>query len=123
MFQITEEQRTLRKTLREFVDREILPQAASYEQNASFPNALFIRLGELGFLDLTFYHQREGALHNGVDSMIVMEELARGLPSVVLSMSPHIQCMNLIEAEGSTSLRERVVPSIPRRPMTATAGS
>ena len=40
MFQITEEQRTLRKTLREFVDREILPQAASYEQNASFPNAL-----------------------------------------------------------------------------------
>ena len=110
MFQITEEQRTLRKTLREFVDREILPQAASYEQNASFPNALFIRLGELGFLDLTSYHQREGALHNGVDSMIVMEELARGLPSVVLSMSPHIQCMNLIEAEGSTSLRERVVP-------------
>ena len=110
MFQITEEQRALRKTLREFVDREILPQAASFEQNASFPNALFIRLGELGFLDLTFYHQREGALHNGVDSMIVMEELARGLPSAALSMSPHIQCMNLIEAEGSTSLRERVVP-------------
>ena len=109
MFQITEEQRALRKTLREFVDREILPQAASFEQSAAFPNALFIRLGELGFLDLTFYHQREGALHNGVDSMIVMEELARGLPSAALSMSPHVQCMNLIEAEGSTSLRERVV--------------
>ena len=96
MFQITEEQRTLRKTLREFVDREILPQAASFEQSAAFPSALFVRLGELGFLNLTFYHQREGAIHNGVDSMIVMEELARGLPSVVLSMSPHIQCMNLI---------------------------
>ena len=31
MFQITEEQRALRKTLREFVDREILPQSAAYE--------------------------------------------------------------------------------------------
>jgi alkylation response protein AidB-like acyl-CoA dehydrogenase len=41
--------------------------------------------------------------------MIVMEELARGLPSVALSMSPHVQCMNLIETEGSPGLRERVV--------------
>lgn len=109
MFQITDEQRALRKEVRAFADREMLPEAATYEQSAAFPRALFSRLGELGYLDLTFYHQRENARHNGVESMIVMEELARGLPSVALGMSPHIQCMNLINAEGSGSLRERIV--------------
>ena len=109
MFQITEEQRMLRKKLREFVDTEILPMASVYEQNDSFPRTLFGRLGELGYLDMNFYNCRQGARYEGIESAIILEELARGLPSIALSISPHVQCMNLIALEGSESLRERVL--------------
>ena len=109
MFQLDAQQRELRREVREFVDREILPRSAAYEQSAVFPKALFSRLGELGYLDLSFYHQRPGAGHGGIESMIVMEEIARGLPSMTLSMSPHVQCMNLIGCCGAQSLKDRVI--------------
>ena len=109
MFQITDKQREFRRELREFVDREVLPQAAAYEQRAQFPKELFLRLGELGYLDLAFYHQRPGALHTGIEGVMALEEIARGLPSAALSMSPDVQCMNLIATAGTDSLKERVV--------------
>ncbi|MBQ9663082.1 MAG: acyl-CoA dehydrogenase family protein [Oscillospiraceae bacterium] len=111
MYQITEEQRMLRKKLREFVDREVLPMAQSYEQSRAFPRALFSQLGDLGYLDMNYFNRRPDARYEGIDSAIILEELARGLPSMALSMSPHVQCMNLIALEGTESLRSRVVPA------------
>lgn len=111
MYQITEEQRGLRRSLREFVDREILPMAPSFEQNKAFPRTLFSQLGEMGCLDMNFYNRRPDARHEGIDSVIILEELARGLPSIALSISPHVQCMNLIALEGTESLKERIIPA------------
>ena len=100
----------LRAELRAFVNQEILPHAAAFEQSRAFPSALFLRLGELGYLDLTYYLHRADARYNSVESMVILEELARGLPSLALSMSPQVQCMNLIALHGSERLRQRVVP-------------
>ena len=111
MFQLTEQQKNLRRQLREFTDREILPHGAEYDQDGSFPRELFQRLGELGYLDLTFYNKRPGARYGSIESMIIMEEIARGLPSMTLCMCPHVQCMNLIALYGAQSLVERVVPA------------
>lgn len=105
-----EKEQRLRRELREFVDREIMPHSAAYERSRSFPKALFERLGELGYLDLSYYHHREDARYNCVESVIILEEIARGLPSMALCMSPHVQCMNLIALYGAESLRRRVVP-------------
>lgn len=110
MFQLTEEQKQLRQRLRDFTEHEILPQASSLEASRAFPRDLFLRLGEEGYLDLCFYNQRPDAKYHCVESMIIMEEIARGLPSMTLSMSPHVQCMNLIALHGADSLKERVVP-------------
>lgn len=110
MFQLTEKQKELRKELRSFVDQEILPYAEDYDRKGGFPRELFHKLGEAGYLDLCFYHQRPGARYDSIESMIIMEEIARGLPSMTLSISPHIQCMNLIALYGSESLRRRVIP-------------
>ena len=100
----------LRRELRAFVDQEILPHGAAFEQSRTFPFALYARLGELGYLDMSYYHQRTDAKYNCAESMVILEEIARGLPSMALSLSPHVQCMNLIALHGTRSLRERVVP-------------
>ena len=110
MFQLSQQQKELRKELRSFVDQEILPHAEEYDRKGDFPRELFRRLGEAGYLDLSFYHQRPDARYGSIESMIIMEEIARGLPSMTLSLSPHVQCMNLIALYGSEALRRRVIP-------------
>ena len=75
MYQITEEQRVLRKSLREFVDREVLPMAPGYEQSRAFPRALFSQLGEMGCLDMNFYNRRPDACHEGIDSVIILDDV------------------------------------------------
>lgn len=52
---------------------------------------------------------RPEARYGSIESMIIMEEIARGLPSMTLSMSPHVQCMNLIALYGSSALRSRII--------------
>lgn len=111
MFELTEQQRKLRQELRAFTEQEILPQAGSLDAGKAFPKGLFARLGELGYLDLGFYHSRPEAKYGCVESVMILEEIARGLPSLALSMSPHVQCMNLIALYGAQSLKERVVSS------------
>ena len=96
MFQLTQQQKDLRKELRAFVDKEIIPQAEALDASREFPRKIFKLLGKMGYLDLSFYNLRPQARYGSIESMIIMEEIARGLPSMTLSMSPHVQCMNLI---------------------------
>ena len=109
MFQLTQQQKDLRKELRAFVDKEIIPQAEALDASREFPRKIFKLLGKMGYLDLSFYNLRPQARYGSIESMIIMEEIARGLPSMTLSMSPHVQCMNLIALYGSSALRSRIV--------------
>lgn len=109
MFQLTDEQKKLRRELRSFVDREIMPRASAIDKSGEFPRDIFKRLGELGYLDLGFYHLRPEGKYGCVESIIIMEQIARALPSLTLCLSPHVQCMNLIALYGTKALRERVV--------------
>lgn len=111
MFQLSERQRELRNELRSFVDKNIIPQAESLELSGGFPRGLFSQLGKEGYLDLCFWHLRPGAKYGSTESAIILEEIARGLPSLALSMSPHIQCMNLISLYGSQELKEKLLPA------------
>lgn len=111
MFQLNGQQKQLRQELRSFVEREILPHRDSYEQSRIFPRELFLKLGKEGYLDLTFQHKRPDARYGGIESSLIIEEISRGLPSMGLSMSPHVQCQNLLALYGSRRLREQVVPA------------
>ncbi len=110
MFQLTEQQKRLRAELRSYVDREILPLAESLDAAPAFPGSLFLQAGAAGYLDMNFYHQRPDSRHSCLESVIILEELSRGLPSLGLSISPHIQCQNLIALHGTDSLKARVLP-------------
>ena len=51
----------LGETLREFVSREVEPQAAENNRNETFNHALFQRAGELGFLGVTISEDYGGS--------------------------------------------------------------
>src|SRR5580700_6673495 len=74
---LTDEERLVRRTARQFVDNEVLPIIEKHNREATFPMHLVPMLGELGF----FGANLEGYGCAGMSNVaygLVMQELERG---------------------------------------------
>lgn len=56
MFQIhlTDEEKLVKQSAREFVNKEVLPIIEKHAQDQTFPRDLIVKMGSLGFLDRHF---------------------------------------------------------------------
>lgn len=77
-FSLTETQELTRKTVREFVEREIVPESAKYDESQEFPHAWATRMGELGLLGIFVPEAYGGGGLDNVSYAIAIEELSRG---------------------------------------------
>jgi alkylation response protein AidB-like acyl-CoA dehydrogenase len=109
----TEEQRQLRRTIREFAEAEIKPHVMEWDEAQKFPLDVFRKLGQLGVLGAIFPEELGGSGYNYIDYSIVVEELARVDPSVALSVAAHISlCANHIYVAGDDEQRRRYIPKL-----------
>ncbi|MFQ5792443.1 MAG: acyl-CoA dehydrogenase [Acidobacteriota bacterium] len=107
-FGLTEEQQEMRRTLRDFGEREIKPYAAGWDKEGTFPEGVIQKLGELGFLGVIFPPEYGGAGLNYVDYAIVIEELARADASVGITVSAHMSlCSNHIYEQGTEDQKRK----------------
>jgi butyryl-CoA dehydrogenase len=110
---LTEEQQLLRDTVRDFAEKELLPQAIAIDREARFPVETFRKMAELGLLGLPIPPEYEGA---GVDSQstaLVVEELARTCGSTALGVAAHTSlCLWPLWAFGNEEQRRRWVPDL-----------
>ena len=83
---LTEDQELLRRSVREFAEREIGPYVREWDEAQEFPRELISRLAELGLMGIQFPEEYGGAAMSPVDYCICIEELARVDPSVCLSI-------------------------------------
>lgn len=67
-----------RGTVRSFVDAEVTPQAEELDQHGVFPQALFEKMGDLGFLGLRYPEDVGGQGADFGTTCVMYEELARG---------------------------------------------
>src|SRR3954454_9560 len=74
-FIFTEEHEALRESIRSFVVRELAPHAEEWE-DATFPDAVFRRMGELGFLGLSFPEEFGGQGGDYFCNLVLAEELS-----------------------------------------------
>ena len=72
-----EQHRQFRDNLRRFVDQEVVPHAAPWEEAGMVPRALLRQMGELGFLGIRYAEQYGGSDLDTVYSVILAEELGR----------------------------------------------
>ena len=86
---LTEDQELLRRSVREFAERELRPHVMEWDEAQQFPRALLARFAELGLMGIQFPEQYGGAAMFAVDYCICIEELARVDPSVCLSIAAH----------------------------------
>ncbi len=72
-----EQRRQFRDNLRRFVDQEVVPHAAPWEEAGMVPRALLRQMGELGFLGIRYDERYGGSDLDTVYSVILAEELGR----------------------------------------------
>ena len=86
----SDEHEELRASVRNFVERELLPKAEEWETQESFPKELFLRVGELGFFGMKYPPEVGGSGPDMLADAVVTEEFARcGSAGVSASLGAH----------------------------------
>ena len=88
-FRPTDEQRVLRRTIREFAETEIRPFVREWDEAQAFPRSLVAKMAALGLMGIQFPDAYSGSAMSAIDYCICIEELARIDPSVSLSVAAH----------------------------------
>ncbi|MCV7419293.1 acyl-CoA dehydrogenase family protein [Mycobacterium yunnanensis] len=82
----TPERDQLRKTVRAFAEREILPHAAEWERTGDIPRELHLKAGEAGLLGASLPESVGGEGGDGADAVVICEELHQaGVPGGVFA--------------------------------------
>jgi butyryl-CoA dehydrogenase len=92
--ELTEEQRLLQKTVREFAESEVKPLAKELDETGRFPRGTFKKAAELGLTGVALPDAEGGAGFDHVAYGIVIEEISRCCAStgVILSVQNSLYC-------------------------------
>lgn len=109
----TSEHELLRKTVREFAQREIAPLARKIDRDDWWPDELVPKMARLGLLGVTVPQELGGAGLDTVSYALVIEEIARVSGSVALSVAAHnsLGTQHLLR-EGTQEQVRRFVPPL-----------
>ncbi|HEV3053380.1 MAG TPA: acyl-CoA dehydrogenase family protein, partial [Solirubrobacteraceae bacterium] len=88
-FDLSDDHRLLRSTVREFAEQEIAPVAEELDRSKSFPYELVKRLGELDLMGIPFPEEYGGAGSDSLAYALAVEELARIDSSVAITVCAH----------------------------------
>ncbi|HET7628435.1 MAG TPA: acyl-CoA dehydrogenase family protein [Bacillales bacterium] len=89
-FDLTEEQKLILKTIRDFSNEEVAPFAERWDKEKRFPKEVFEKLGELGIMGLPFPEEYGGSGGDTISFAIVVEELSRACGSTGITYSAHV---------------------------------
>jgi butyryl-CoA dehydrogenase len=104
---LTEEERLLRSTAREFATREVAPGAAARDEAESFDRSIFRRMGELGLTGAPLPESVGGAGFSYVGWTLVMEELGAADMASAVTLSVHILSQYPVVTWGTDEQRGR----------------
>src|SRR6202167_4354320 len=112
-FQLNEEQLHLKKTVRDFAEREIKPNVMKWDEAGEFPLAIIKELGKLGLLGIVFPTEYGGAGMGYVEYVTAVAELSRVDGSVGIIVAAHSSlCSNHIYLAGNETQKKKYVSKL-----------
>ncbi len=106
-FDLNDEQRAIRDTVRRFTEQEIVPYAAVWDEQEQFPRAVYQKMAALGLLGMTTPEEYGGSALSRTQAALVYEELARGDMATAVGLSVHNMVAGSIARFGTPEQRER----------------
>jgi alkylation response protein AidB-like acyl-CoA dehydrogenase len=112
-FELSDEQRAIQRTVREFCEREVKPHARRWDDEERFPMETVRALGELGILGMTVPQPYGGTELDYVAIATVVEEVARHDGSLALTVASHNGLgTGHLARFGSEALKRRYLPDL-----------
>ena len=111
-FELTEEQRMVQATVREFVAGEITPRAHEYDEQSRFPHEQLKGLANLGLLGMIIPEEWGGAGFDTVAYALALEEIARADASVcvIVGVTNSVCCYPLLKFGTDEQKHKYLVP-------------
>jgi alkylation response protein AidB-like acyl-CoA dehydrogenase/crotonobetainyl-CoA:carnitine CoA-transferase CaiB-like acyl-CoA transferase len=109
---LTEFQRDILRTVREFVDAEVIPVATELDHRDTYPDTIVERLKDLGVFGLTIAEEYGGLGEGLLTYALVVEELSRGWMSLSGIINTHFMVAYLISAHGTQEQKEYFLPKM-----------
>ncbi|MBI2080713.1 MAG: acyl-CoA dehydrogenase family protein [candidate division NC10 bacterium] len=114
-FELTDAQRILVETIRDFCAKEVIPVAGEYDRKEEFPWPIVRRLGELGLLGILVPPEYGGAGLDYISYVLVLEELGRADGSLTLTVESHNSlAANHILLFGTEAQKRKYLPRLAR---------
>lgn len=114
-FSLTEEQKALQETAREFAVKEMRPNAAQYDKAEEFPEAVMKKAFEVGFLTCTIPKEYEGGGLSDLDTVIISEELAAGCAGMYTTMMVNALAYTPIILYGTDEQKKKFLTPLTKK--------
>jgi len=112
-FELSQEQKILQKSVRDFCAREIIPKAAAWNEEGKFPHEIIAPLAGLGVLGIQIPERYGGTGMGMLELSVAVEEIARADASVGLTVASHnLLCMDHIYLAGNDEQRLKYLPRL-----------
>jgi alkylation response protein AidB-like acyl-CoA dehydrogenase len=110
---LTDEQRLIRETARDFADREIVPRARENDRNERFDLELVRKLGEMGYLGAPVAEEYGGRALDYVSYGLIVEEVGRADSSARTVVSVQTSLVaGSIEQWGREEQKKEILPKL-----------
>ena len=109
---LTEEERLLQATAREFATRELAPTAIERDEAERYDRSLFTKMGDLGLTAAPIPESVGGAGFSYLGWTLVMEELGAADMSMAVSLSVHILSQYPVVTWGTPEQHARWLPAM-----------
>ncbi|WP_072688215.1 isobutyryl-CoA dehydrogenase [Rhodococcus marinonascens] len=112
MFTLTDDERAISDTAREFATEHLAPHAVEWDQAKHFPVDALRKAAALGMGGIYIREDVGGSELTRVDAVRIFEQLATGCPSIAAYISIHNMVTWMIDKFGNDEQRHRWVPGL-----------
>ena len=111
-FSLTDEQKAYTDTARQFMQKELAPNAAEWDAESHFPVDVIRRAGELGFCGLYTPEEEGGLGLSRLDSSLIFEVLSEGCVSTTAYITIHNLATWMVASWGGEALKKDWLPGL-----------
>jgi len=113
-FELTEEQKEIRRAVREFCEKEFMPELAlEHDQKEEFPMELYRKAAKLGFTSMRIPEECGGQGYGVLEECIVVEEMCRADPGLGAAISlGNLMIPDILLKHGTEEQKEKYIPPL-----------
>jgi len=111
---LAEDQRLVVNTIREFVERDVVPVASDMEHRGEYPHALVETMKELGLFGLNIPEEYGGNPVDYTTFAVVFEELSRGWMALAGIIGTHLVLADVLVRYGTEEQKQQFLPRLAR---------